>query len=211
MSRFLSSITLLIATGLGSAAQAQLSANLGFNSDYVFRGIPQATSSAFGGVDYESSGWYAGTWAADVKDGLEVDLYGGYGGEAGDFTYGIGFTGYFYTGDFDDTYKEINLSGGYSLFSLDVAIGEYDNFGGPTLDYQVYELGVAYENVYFKIGVFGDDFDGNWYEAGISHSLEGFDLGLSLVHGDDDLLGDSDSTLIFTVSRTFGLFDGGGE
>ena len=97
----------LISSG---AAQADLSANVGFASDYYFRGIFQATSSASAGLDYESGGFYAGTWAADVRDGLEVDGYFGYGGEVGDFGYGIGFTGYFYTGDFDDTYQEINLA-----------------------------------------------------------------------------------------------------
>ena len=70
-----------------STAQAELSANLGFASDYYFRGILQAGSSANGGLDFESGGFYAGTWAADVKDGLEVDGYFGYGGELGDYMF----------------------------------------------------------------------------------------------------------------------------
>ena len=52
--------TLLLASGL---AQADWSANLGFASDYYFRGIFQKASSANGGVDYEKSGFYAGVWA----------------------------------------------------------------------------------------------------------------------------------------------------
>ena len=31
------------------------------------------------------------------------------------------------TGDFDETYQEINLSAGYGIATLDVAIGEYDS------------------------------------------------------------------------------------
>ena len=31
------------------------------------------------GADYENGGFYIGTWAADVGDGLEVDYYFGYG------------------------------------------------------------------------------------------------------------------------------------
>jgi uncharacterized protein (TIGR02001 family) len=77
----------LLITG---TAQADASANLAFASDYYYRGIFQARSSANGGLDYESGGFYAGTWAADVKDGLEVDGYFGYGGEAGDFGYSDG-------------------------------------------------------------------------------------------------------------------------
>ena len=59
-------------------------------------------------MDYENGGFYIGTWAADVGDGLEVDGYFGYGIETeSGFSVGLGFTGY-YTGEFDDTYEEIN-------------------------------------------------------------------------------------------------------
>ena len=63
---------------LAGTAQADLSANLGFASEYHYRGIFQKNSSASGGLDYEAGGFYAGTWAADVGDGLEVDGYFGF-------------------------------------------------------------------------------------------------------------------------------------
>ena len=124
-------------------ASADFSANLGFASDYYFRGIFQTNSSANGGVDFESGGFYAGVWAADVGgdiagDGLEVDGYFGYGFDVGEVSLGIGFTGYYYTGDFDDTYQEINLSAGYGWLTVDAAIGKYDAADGPSLDYQFY-------------------------------------------------------------------------
>ena len=93
---------------LSAVAQADWSANLGYASEYHYRGILQKTSSASGGVDFETGGFYAGTWAADVGDGLEVDGYFGYGADVGAVSLGIGYTGYFYTGDFDETYQEIN-------------------------------------------------------------------------------------------------------
>jgi uncharacterized protein (TIGR02001 family) len=105
---------LLVALGLAAsqgAVAADFSANIGMMSDYIFRGIKQNTSAAaFAGLDYENSGFYVGTWAAEVGEGLEYDLYAGYEGSVGDFSYGIGYTGYFYTDDFDDTYNEINLT-----------------------------------------------------------------------------------------------------
>ena len=65
-----------------AVTMADLSANIGFVSDYVFRGIYQAPSSASAGIDYEhDSGFYIGTWGADVGDGLETDVYFGYGGD----------------------------------------------------------------------------------------------------------------------------------
>ena len=190
-----------------SAAHADVSANIGFASDYYYRGIFQATSSASGGLDYESGGFYAGTWAADVKDGLEVDGYFGYGGEVGEFGYSVGYTGYFYTGDFDDTYQEINLGGSFGLVALDVAIGEYDNFGGPTLDYTYYALSVEKNGFFGKYAGFSQDFSGEYFEAGYSTTVADIDLGVTLLFNDKDLSGDgeSDQALIFSVGKSFDL------
>ena len=87
----------LVALFFASMANADWSANIGWASDYHYRGIFQSSSSAFAGIDYESGGFYAGSWTADVGDSLEVDGYFGYGGTLGDLSYGIGFTGYYYT------------------------------------------------------------------------------------------------------------------
>jgi len=38
--------------------------------------------------------------------------------QIGDFGYSFGYTGYFYTGGFDDTYQELNLGGSYGLVSV---------------------------------------------------------------------------------------------
>ena len=64
-----------------SHANAEVSYNIGYASEYYYRGILQKSSSGSAGVDFEQGGFYLGTWAADVGDGLEVDLYGGYGVE----------------------------------------------------------------------------------------------------------------------------------
>jgi len=145
------SALVLLAFLITGTAQAEVSANLGFASDYHYRGIFQASSSVNGGLDFEKNGFYAGTWAADVKDGLEIDGYFGYGGEIGQFAYSIGYTGYFYTGGFDDTYQEINLGGSYGLLALDVALGEYDNFGGPTQNYTYYALTLEKSGFYGRL------------------------------------------------------------
>ena len=94
----------LLLTAISAPAMAvDLSANIGYNSQYIYRGIPQKNSSAFGGLDLAANGFYLGTWAADVGDGIEIDYYGGYGFNVGDFNFGVGGTLYTYTGDFDDT------------------------------------------------------------------------------------------------------------
>lgn len=205
--------SILLFSATSSLSQAvEVTGNIGWNSEYIFRGIPQDDSSPFGGLDIEHLGFYAGTWAADVGDGLEVDLYGGYGGEIDEFSYAIGFTSYMYTDDFDDDYLELNLSGGFKFFTLDVAIGEYDNFSGPTLDYTFISGTAEYNGFYGRVGVFSRDFDGEFYEAGYGNTLsvadtEIVDYTFSVIHSTDDLLGgDDDTSLVLSISKTFDLY-----
>jgi len=193
----------------GELMASPLSANIGFNSEYIFRGIPQEKSSAMGGLDLEYNGFYLGTWGADVGDGLEIDYYGGYNLELGDFTLGAGGTIYTYTDDFDDTYQEINLSVGYSWLTFAAAIGSYDNFSGPKLHYQFYSLTASYNGFYGIIGTFADDFDGTYYEAGYGNTLtvkdtDLFDYNFAVIYSNATLLGgDSDTNIVFTISKTF--------
>jgi uncharacterized protein (TIGR02001 family) len=204
-------LLLTLATVSAPAMAVDLSANIGYNSQYIFRGIPQSTSSAMGGLDLEAGGFYLGTWGADVGDGLEIDYYGGYGFEVGEFNFGVGGTIYTYTDDFDDTYMEINLSAGWKFLTFDAAIGEYDNFGGPTLNYQFYSVTAEYEGFYGRVGMFADDFDGNYYEAGYGGTLtvqetDWFDYAFAVIYSDSTLLGgDSDTNFVFTLSKTFDL------
>lgn len=194
-----------------SAFAVDLSGNIGYSSEYIYRGIPQKSSSAFAGLDLEAGGFYLGTWGADVGDGIEVDYYGGYGFEAGDFSFGIGGTYYTYTGDFDDTYREVNLSAGWKWLTFDAAVGEYDNFGGPQLDYEFYSLTAEHNGLYGKVGTFENDFDGSYYEAGYGNTLtvqetDVFDYAFALIYSDSTLLGgSSDTNMVLTLSKSFDL------
>ena len=199
---------------LGVSAPAlavDLSANIGYNQEYIYRGIPQEKSSAFGGLDLEAGGFYLGTWGADVGDGAEIDFYGGYGFEVGDFNFGVGATIYTYTGDFDDTYREVNLSAGWKFLTFDAAIGTYDNFDGPTLDYQFYSLTAEHKGFYGKLGMFEDDFDGTYFEAGyygtlIVQDADLLDYAFAVIYSDSTLLGgSSDTNFVLTLSKGFDL------
>lgn len=93
------------------AGDGPLSGNLSLTSNYLFRGISQTQDgpAVQGGIDYaHPSGFYVGTWASNVawvkenglKDDnrLEIDLYGGYKGEAGPIAYDLGLIRYHYPG-----------------------------------------------------------------------------------------------------------------
>jgi len=211
MIKRLATTALAAATALSAtpAMAVDLSANIGYNSQYIFRGIPQKNSSAFGGFDLEAGGFYAGTWGADVGDGLEIDYYGGYGFDLGEFSFGVGGTIYTYTGDFDDTYKEFNFSAGWSFLTFDAAVGSYDNFDGPDLDYEYYSLTAEYNGFYGRVATFENDFDGTYYEAGYGNTLtiqdtDLFDYSFAVIYSDSTLLGgSSDTNLVATVSKAF--------
>ena len=203
----------LLCVAAGGAQAVEVTANAGYMSEYIFRGISQSDSSAMAGLDVKANGFYLGTWGADVGQGLEVDLYAGYNGSLGDFTFGVGGTGYLYTDDFDDEYLEVNLSLGYKIFSISAALGEYDNFDGPTLDYTFIAPRVDYKGFYGVVGLFSQDFDTTYYEAGYGSQFEpiGLDYKVSVIYSDDTLIKDfedSDSgetSLVFSISKTFGL------
>jgi hypothetical protein len=210
----ISALAVSAAAVVPATSMAEVSANIGWSSEYIFRGVFQEDSSAFAGADYVSDGgFYLGTWGADVGQGLETDLYFGYaGGE--DFTYKIGYTGYFYTDDFDDTYSEVNLGIGYGIFALDVAVGEWDGFGTPA-DYTFTSVTISPENgPYFKVGSFSQDFDGDYFELGYTYSIEdaGVDLSVAVVTSDDLNVGDPDDgetagdwALTFGIKKTIGI------
>jgi uncharacterized protein (TIGR02001 family) len=198
-----------------TVSMAQLSANVGYMSDYIFRGVFQEDSSAMGGLDYaHDSGFYIGTWAADVGDGLETDLYFGYGGEAGDLSYSIGYTGYFYTDDFDSEYNEVNLGVGWMGLSLDVAVGSWDGFvGSPATedDYTHYALGYEYEGFYIKFG--GWDFDkapstADYAEIGYGFTWQEIDFSLAIVNSSDLFVSEdtiADNAITFSISKSIAI------
>jgi len=198
----------LLSSGL---ANAQWSANVGYASEYHYRGIFQDESSASGGVDYENNGFYAGVWAADVGVGAETDVYFGYAGEVGDIGVSVGYTGYFYTDDdFDDTYQEINLGAGFGMLSIDVAVGEWGNYSDPALDYTYYALTLEKNGFYGTYAGFAQDFEGEYLELGYGATVSEIDLGVALILSNDDLVGwyndgKDDQSLVFTIGKAFDL------
>ena len=198
------SIAGLVLSGLAAShtANADVSYNVGYVSEYYYRGFFQKSSSASAGLDFEQGGFYAGAWTADVGDGLEVDGYFGYGIETeGGLSLGVGFTGYYYTGEFDDTYEEINLSAGYGPVSVGYSIGEYAGFGSPS-DYDFFEIGLDLgAGFYGTYGTFGQDAEGAYFEFGYGTTVAEIDLGVSLVLPDDTIGGGEG--LVLSIGKGF--------
>lgn len=111
-----------------------LTANIGFVTDYIFRGISQTSTNPAvqGGMDYSrASGLYAGIWGSNISwiadSGavatgsvtMELDTYFGFRNSlAGDFTYEIGFIRYNYLGSYTE-----NAVGGFAKADTDEIYG----------------------------------------------------------------------------------------
>ena len=109
-----------------TAAIAEVSANIGATSNYLWRGVTQTgdTSSVSGGVDYSAeSGVYAGLWTAGLVGGTELDLYLGYAGEAGGLGYDVGYISYQYpntpAADFAEVYVSVSMDMFSAMYSYD--------------------------------------------------------------------------------------------
>lgn len=105
----------LAVPGVAMAAEASpVTANVGFTTDYIFRGISQNVGkpAVQGGIDYaHSSGLYAGVWGSNVgwitgsgatgDASMELDTYAGFRNSfAEDFTYDVGLIRYNYLGTY---------------------------------------------------------------------------------------------------------------
>ncbi len=222
-----SSCTVLTHTTL--AAEATLSGNAGILSDYIFRGIPQSSGTANGGVDLEIGGFYVGTWIADVEDeGIEYDVYGGYVHEFTNGMYlGAGYTTFQYSDNFDREYNEVNLYAGWSddiwSFDLEYTDGEYngvflDDAGNTEGDnYVFYAATAGWNGVYLTYGQFDDDAEddlGSYWEFGYGFEVAGFDVTAAIVSTDANIINsggdDDDETEAYIgIHRTFDIMKWG--
>ena len=126
----LMSVSMLSHAGEAVAEEGSsgVSYNIGYMSEYWYRGVYQAESSVSFGADMEMGSMYIGTWMADVDQGIEYDFYAGYNFELMGIPMYAGYTGYFYSDNFDGDYQELNIGGDFGFMSLDAAVnGVYDS------------------------------------------------------------------------------------
>ena len=136
--------SIVLATAVASVltsgiAAADLTANAGAFSNYIFRGVTLSGDSAAvqGGIDWgNDSGLYAGTWVSTLGlaglTGNEIDVYAGFAGEAGGLGYDVGVLTYQYTISPEFNYTEAYISGTMSIitvglnYTVDSASGNKD-------------------------------------------------------------------------------------
>lgn len=223
------------ASAFSSAASAEtqlgdftVSANVGFVTDYVFRGVSQTDESVAvqGGFDVgHTSGLYAGIWGSNVdfNDGdeahVETDLYAGFASEYMGFTYDIGGVYYAYPGadsdlDYDFFEAVAKLGYDFEVAAVEGAIYYSPDFFGGTDDAVYYSLGVdvplPYEitaSAHAGHQYIDEAADYNDWSLGLGYSVAGFDLSLTYTDTDLDepqeVADGSTDRIVFGISRSF--------
>ncbi|MAH56166.1 MAG: hypothetical protein GY923_01815 [Aestuariibacter sp.] len=211
-----------------AALADSVSANVSVTNNYIWRGLTQTMNEAAvqGGIDYASdSGFYAGTWASNVKYGAddvysyEHDIYFGYAGEAGDISYDVGYLYYNYDTEAGYDFGEIYGTVGYGNFSATLYVlanaepdeGPGEDFGFGSTTYLSLDYAYALESgteVGVHLGSHQGDFSesfngvpGDYMDYALTLSKDGFGFMISGTDLDDagpDAL-DNDSVK-FTVS-----------
>ena len=185
----------LASAGFSQIAQAEVSANIGATSNYLWRGVSQSGDSASvsGGLDYsDESGFYAGTWVGSLAEGAgaEADFYFGFGGGA-DFTYDVGYIYYNYSDLTDSDFGEIYFNGGVGALGFGVAytINSQVDDGSP------FDSGDMYYHISYGVDL------ANEFSLGLTAGYYDFDSGSveDYSHIQADI---SKGDFTFTVSKS---------
>jgi len=200
----------VVATPLLASAEGfgTISANIGFTSDYYFRGISQTGNDGAlqGGFDWShDSGVYAGVWSSNVDFGdvhLETDTYLGFANEIGDT--GIGYDVNVLRYNYNDSpkYETTEWTAGlsYSYFSASYSYSsdwyntdESSSYVKLGFDYDALPYGLAlsasvgnsFGDAFDKDKVgSADDFDYVDYKVGVSKDFYGLSWELAYVGND---------------------------
>ncbi|MES2672722.1 MAG: TorF family putative porin [Pseudomonadota bacterium] len=161
-------------------AEAVVAASVGASNMYYWRGFDLGGGAALSAdLNVSANGFIAGIWtssgdsAADDLGGTEYDLYAGYSGAAGDFTYGVSVVSYNYPtlGELSvepGDYVEVIPTLGYGPFKVtyyDAVAADHYPLGSKEYSYLTAELN--FEKFGFKYGVHGDA-DGSAIDS-VSH------------------------------------------
>ncbi len=200
------------------------SANAAIVSEYRFRGISMSNRdfAIQGGLDISTdSGFYVGTWGSSIESfagaETEIDIYGGYTGQAAGLTYDIGLLAYTYPGSVDTAYLEGYASISGALQKMDWTLGyayafSQSNLGDQDNSYvyvdAAFPLGdtgaslsghLAYEN-----GAFGDN---KWdWSAGVSYPVGAFEATVAYVDTNIESFGlktVASGAVVFSLGASF--------
>ena len=191
---------LLVVGLLSLPAFANVSANVTFSSDYIWRGMTQTDGPAMsGGFDFESeNGFYAGIWGSNVNfndgAGSELDYYFGYGFEVGNVGIDLGYVVFDYPQNNTGLdFEEIVIGLSMGDLGLTFALGQDSAPDYTEISYTFGDVGLSYGEY--------DDYGNNF---GISYDFEcgTYDCGIGYSDFSDNGYGADEDALVFSISAS---------
>ncbi|MDQ2641844.1 MAG: TorF family putative porin [Pseudomonadota bacterium] len=221
-SRIAAAAALLAVAG---AAQADVSVNAAWVSEYDWRGIQQTQGHdalQLSGTYTHDSGFYAGLWGSSLISNAEIDVFAGYAGDIGDsglgFDVGLNYYTYTNTGTSDANFLEAYAGLSYGVFSGKLWYSpEFGGNGGDPAFYvegnAALPLGDSGLNLLAHVGYStgdgielyygGDDSYVDW-SAGIGYDVGNFSTFVKWVDGSDVGGGGNNqlARVVFGISTT---------
>ena len=220
----------------GASAHANdWTANAAVSNNYIWRGLTQTINEAAisGGIDYSAdNGVYVGTWVSNVSYvpgdpfSYEHDIYAGYAGEYGAFSYDVGYLYYNYDDEAEFDFGEVYGSISYGGFSLQINLltnteadePEGVNFGFFDSQYVSADYGFEVGNgveIGLHAGWHNGDFNeafngvpGDYFDFNVSVAKSGFSFLISttdLPDGGADGLDNDSVKFVIGYSHDFNL------
>lgn len=179
------------------ASEAEVSANVSMTSNYIWRGMTQADNSPAiqGGFDVAYGNFYAGTWASNAWDNIEIDYYAGYAGEIGGLSYDLGYCNFTYPSTDGSTFGEATVAVGYSIADIDLGAAYSVPATGEDFGENL-ELSASVMGVDLVYGDYGDT--GTYYSASYTKSLGKVDLTLAYTGHETE-----DSRIVTSIGASF--------
>ena len=205
-----------------------ISANITFTTDYVWRGVSLSNENfaVQGGFDWESesTGIYLGTWGSNVslaQADVEIDFYGGWAKNWGDWGTDIGVIHYDYPGESRLNTDEVYVTGSWKWLSASYySIVSSEYFGTADARGSAYitvaaaytfpiglTLGGSYGTTQLSgtdAGVANSTLDYDDYKISLGYSYTGLDFELAWTDNDSKSTNPIfEDRVFFSVSKSF--------
>jgi hypothetical protein len=218
MKTLVKAIAIASLASTAAVAQAEVTASLGVNSSYMFRGYEMADGNTpNASLGFDMAGLAVGITVTDSDGGAnmaantETDISVGYSMNVMGTDVRLSYTDYQYNfggGNDGDGQTEFAVGITASGLSIDYVDGE-DTLTGSDVDFDVLTLGYTVGNVDITLGAVdsdnGDEY--NYYEISTGTELFGLDASVMVTNtfSEEGSISEGGATLVVGVSKSLNL------
>ena len=216
MKTLVKAIAIASLASTAAVAQAEVSATLGVNSSYMFRGEELADgNTTYAGIGFDLAGLTFGVLVTDsdgngsVNANTETDISVGYTMNVMGTDVRLGYTDYEYNyGGGTDGDGQTEFAVGITASGLSIDYVDGENTDGADYDYDVLSVGYSVNNVDITLGQVDRENGQEWnyYEISTGTSLFGLDATVTATNTfSEEGIAESGTTLVLGLSKSLDL------